>query len=56
MSKFLKIFLLIVVVLAIVVLSTKFIVKQGSEAFILRLGELVKDKDGKAVEYEPGLH
>ncbi|MDE5007060.1 SPFH domain-containing protein, partial [Francisella tularensis subsp. holarctica] len=41
---------------AIVVLSTKFIVKQGSEAVILRLVELVKDKDGKAVEYEPGLH
>lgn len=56
MSKFLKIFLVLVVVLAIVVLSTKFIVKQGSEAVILRLGELVKDKDGKAVEYEPGLH
>ncbi|ORM38689.1 protease modulator HflC [Francisella endosymbiont of Ornithodoros moubata] len=56
MSKFLKIFLVLVVVLAIMVLSTKFIVKQGSEAVILRLGELVKDKDGKAVEYEPGLH
>ncbi|MDE4972083.1 protease modulator HflC, partial [Francisella tularensis subsp. holarctica] len=41
MSKVLKIFLLLVVVLAIVGLSTKFIVKQGSEAVILRLGELV---------------
>lgn len=56
MSKFLKIFLVLVVVLAIMVLNTKFIVKQGSEAVILRLGELVKDNDGKAVEYEPGLH
>jgi membrane protease subunit HflC len=56
MNKFLKIFLVVVVVLAIVLLSTKFVVKQGSEAVILRLGELVKDKNGNAVEYEPGIH
>lgn len=56
MSKFLKIFLVFVVVLAIMVLSIKFIIKQGSEAVILRLGELVKDKYGKAVKYELGLH
>lgn len=56
MKKFLKIFLVLVVVLSIAALSTKFIVKQGTETVLLRLGELVKDKSGSVTEYEPGIH
>ena len=56
MQKFLKIFLVLVVVLSIAALSTKFIVKQGTESVLLRLGELVKDKNGNVTEYEPGIH
>ena len=56
MNKFLKIFLVLAVVLSIVVLSTKFIVVQGNESVLLRLGELVKDKNGKVEEFEPGIH
>ena len=56
MNKFLKIFLVLVVVLSIVVLSTKFIVIQGNEAVLLRLGKLVKDENGMVEEFEPGIH
>ncbi|AXA33539.1 MULTISPECIES: protease modulator HflC [Francisella] len=56
MNKILKIFLVVVVVASIVILSTKFIVKQGSESVILRLGELKKDSSGQVIEYEPGIH
>ncbi|WP_150466200.1 protease modulator HflC [Francisella sp. SYW-9] len=55
MSKLLKIILVLVVIAVIVTLSSKFIVKQGTESVVLRLGELVK-KDGKVIEYEPGIH
>ena len=46
MSKIFKIVLVLVVIVIIVTLSSKFIVKQGTESVVLRLGELVK-KDGK---------
>lgn len=55
MSKIFKIVLVLVVIAVIVTLSSKFIVKQGTESVVLRLGELVK-KDGKVIEYEPGIH
>ena len=56
MNKFLKIFLVLAVILSVLILSTKFIVTQGNEAVLLRLGELVKDKSGKVEEFEPGIH
>jgi membrane protease subunit HflC len=56
MKKFLKIFLVLIIVLSIAALSIKFIVKQGTETVLLRLGELVKDKSGNITEYEPGIH
>ncbi len=56
MNKFLKIFLVLSVVLSIVLLSTKFIVVQGNKSVLLRLGELVKDKNNEVDEFEPGIH
>ena len=56
MKKFLKIFLVPVVVLSMIALSTKFIVNQGTETALLRLGELVKDNNGNVTKYEPGIY
>ncbi|APC97718.1 protease modulator HflC [Francisella frigiditurris] len=56
MNKFAKIFLVLIIVGIVVGLSTKFIVKQGTESVLLRLGELVTDKDGNVIEYKPGIH
>ncbi|QIV95862.1 protease FtsH subunit HflC [Allofrancisella inopinata] len=50
-----KILLVLVVVGLFLILSSKFIVKQGTESVLLRLGELVK-KDDKVIEYKPGIH
>ena len=56
MKKFLTIFLVLVVVVFIALLSTKFVVRQGTESVLLRLGEIVKDKNGNVIEYQPGIH
>ena len=36
--------------------SSLFIVHEGQEGIMLRLGEIATDKQGKVIEYGPGLH
>jgi membrane protease subunit HflC len=56
MQKFIKIFAIVAVVALVVLFSSKFIVKQGSESVVLRLGELVKGESGTVTEFKPGIH
>lgn len=52
-----KIFVIaIVVIVLLVVFTGLFTVSEGQKALVLRLGQLKKDADNKAVIYEPGLH
>ena len=48
---------LIIAVMALLLLSSSvFIIKEGEEGIVLRLGEIVTAKDSKYVSYSPGIH
>jgi len=48
--------LIVIIISILIALSFKFIVKQGDEAVILRLGEIIENNQGQVIEYKPGIH
>lgn len=46
----------VIVIVILVLYSSLFVVHEGQQALILRLGEIKANKQGDAVVYKPGLH
>ena len=56
MSSFKTIGLIVLIFAAIIANSSIFIITEGQNGLLLRLGEIVKTSDGKDRVYKPGIH